>query len=135
MRAERSVIGTRRSFCVCKLEGRFVVEHEAVMRTRDKKRKKRGIINKSRDRGLSDAGQHVSRSERGSEGSLHRRKRLKRYFRPNLSQIKYRIFVVGSGLHTPSAIIPSSCSTYRPVSTNAATEAPPPQRRDDSPTS
>ena len=35
VRAERSAIGTRRSSCVCKLEGRFVVEHEAVMRTRD----------------------------------------------------------------------------------------------------
>ena len=40
MKAERSVIGTRRSSCVCKLEGRFVVEHEAVMRTRDKRDKK-----------------------------------------------------------------------------------------------
>ena len=68
MRAERSVIGTRRSSCVCKLEGRFVVEHEAVMRTRDKKREKkeRRIINKSRDRVCTD----TSRSERGSEGIL-----------------------------------------------------------------
>ena len=40
VRAERSVIGTRSSSCVCKLEGRFVVDHEAVMRTRDKKKRK-----------------------------------------------------------------------------------------------
>ena len=63
MRAERSVIGTRRSSCVCKLEGRLVqvVEHEAVMK----------IINNSRDRGQSDA---ASRSERGSEGTPYTEK-------------------------------------------------------------
>ena len=49
------MIGTRKSFCVWKIEGHFVVEHE-VMRTRDKKKiKERRIINKSRDRGRSDA--------------------------------------------------------------------------------
>ena len=54
---ERSVIGTRRSSCVCKLEGRFVVEHEAVMKTRDKKKRKERAENnqQSRDRGRSDA--------------------------------------------------------------------------------
>ena len=71
MRAERSVIGTRRSSCVCRLEGRFVVEHEAVMRTRDKKKRKEraGNNQQSRDRGRSDAA-NASRSERGSEGIL-----------------------------------------------------------------
>ena len=38
MRAERSVIGKRRLSCVCKLEGRFVVEHKAVMREKEKKK-------------------------------------------------------------------------------------------------
>ena len=66
---EKSEIGARRSSCVCKLEGRFVVEHEVVMRTRDKKRKKeRRIINKARDPGALTQ-QRVS-SERGSEGIL-----------------------------------------------------------------
>ena len=53
----------------CKLEGRFVDEHEAAMRTRDKKREKkeRRIINKSRDRGRSDATRLVLS---GSEGIL-----------------------------------------------------------------
>ena len=41
VRVERSVIKTRRSSCVCKLEGRSVVEHEAVMRTREKKEKRK----------------------------------------------------------------------------------------------
>ena len=62
MRAERSMIGTHRSSCICKLEGRFVVEHEAVMRTREKERKEkkeRRIINKARDREHSDAATHL----------------------------------------------------------------------------
>ena len=72
VRAERSVIGTRRSSCICKLEGRFVVEHEVVMRTRDKKRKKeRRIINKARDRVRSDAATHpVLRLSVAPRGSL-----------------------------------------------------------------
>ena len=51
------MIGTHRSSCICKLEGRFVVEHEVVMRTRDERREKeeRRIINKARDREHSDA--------------------------------------------------------------------------------
>ena len=57
VRAEMRVIGTHRSSCVCKLEGRFVVKHEGGDED-DKKRKEkkvRKIINKARDRGRSDA--------------------------------------------------------------------------------
>ena len=39
VRAEMRVIGTHRSSCVCKLEGRFVVKHEVVIRTIRKGRK------------------------------------------------------------------------------------------------
>ena len=70
VKAERSVIGTRRSSCVCKLEGRFVVEHEAVMRTRDKKRQERRMINRSHDRGRSDAATRLVLSV-ALRGSLH----------------------------------------------------------------
>ena len=62
------MIGKRRPSCVCKLEGRFVVvEHEAVMRTRDKKNNQQ-----SRDRGRSDAATRLVLSV-ALRGSLHRR--------------------------------------------------------------
>jgi hypothetical protein len=38
--SERTVIGTRRLSCVASFEGRFVVEHEAMMKTRDLDKKK-----------------------------------------------------------------------------------------------
>ena len=68
------MIGTRRSSCVCKLEGRFVVEHEVVMRMREKKRKekkgpRRKRINTARDRGRSNGA--TSRQSAALRRSLH----------------------------------------------------------------
>jgi hypothetical protein len=59
--AERTVIGTRVLSRVASFEGRFVVEHEVMMRTRDKKKKGK------------EKKEHATRgtcSERGFEGIL-----------------------------------------------------------------
>ena len=74
MRAERSVIGTRRSSCVASLKVIFIVEHEEVMRARDKKKEKKRAenknINTARDRGRSDAAPRLVLSM-ALRGSLH----------------------------------------------------------------
>lgn len=43
MRAERTVIGMRRVSCVANFEGRSAVEHKAMMKTCDKKKREKRI--------------------------------------------------------------------------------------------
>ena len=71
VRAERNVIGTRKLSCVFKLEGCFVLEHEAVMRTREKKRERKSGRVSTRHVTVGASKQNdASRSGRGTEGIL-----------------------------------------------------------------
>ena len=64
------MVGTRKLSCVFKLEGCFVLEHEAVMRTREKKRERKSGRVSTRHVTVGAPKQNASRLGGGSEGIL-----------------------------------------------------------------